>query len=641
MIGGGSDNPQLAMTQQKMEDASSSTDRNLKRSGGKMNHLSCHRFFSGCLFMVLTLSIAVNTATGFSSFNILSTKKIVETHHCTPPIFNHRSKNNRILNTFRSLSASSSSSPESSAATTTTSSTRTSKSLHPKIGDVVRYYDLDGGKADGQVLVGRITFLFGSKGRYICELTELEDVQDGYYAEYSSSKRMGKKTERLLQDVSPVLASYVQSEQAYKVPMERDGSGRLVPKVRQQMYDLEDYNGPVAAVANPDVLEQDSLKYQQLKTKLLKNSALVGLVGAVVVNVLKGTEDAAIYLAGVVGSLLYLLFLSLKTDTMATGGSSSGDNSRRKQMGSPFSNLRFFMPVLVLIGVSLYNQSRGDLNPLAGSDSMFDTVTQEQFAAAVLGFLTYRVPLFVGQVQDAFAEMQDDTNSPTLPGSAGVALKVLQNSGSTNTDAVAGTTTNDREMVTILLVSGPQSTGRSELVEELLRQEDRLVAPKWMLRRDDGAAFERLEQRGEFLAMEAAGSAGLTKESIYAAAAAADTKVGKNGNSETNEKVVVVDANVALSKKLQYLSGTRLIGVWVGLPTVSDFEQRIEQDIAQGTITIPEGETKESVIRARIKDIINEIEFGLSSGIFEFTILNQDPEQSVKELRQAAAYAFK
>jgi guanylate kinase len=590
-------------------------------------------------FLTVTLLLAslFSRATGLLPLTLLGTRQ-----RETRNRLDFRTLTGQDLFQPRSSSSSSilqlpmSSSSSSSSISTVNSTTR--KSLHPKIGDVVRYYDLDGGRPDGQVLLGRITYIFGSKGRYIVEVTELEDVKDGYYAEYSRSRRMAKKTERFLQEVSPVLASYVQSEQAYKIPMEQDPnsiSNRLVPKVRQATYDLDDYEGPVAAVADPNILQQDQLKYQQLKLKLLKNSALVGLAGTVIASVVKGPEDAAIYFAGVVGSLLYLLFLSLKTDTIASPGS-NGDNSQRQQLGSPISNLRFLMPILVLVGVSLYNQSRGDLNPMAGSDSIFDTVTQEQFGAAVLGFLTYRVPLFVGQIQDAFAESQEsDDGATTLPGSAGVALKVLQSSPTTSDTDLS--TSDVSDLVTILLVSGPQATGRSELVETLLSQDERLVAPKWLLRRDNGAVFERLQQRGEFLELDEAESCGLTKDSIFSAASA----IGKVKDEIHNNRVVVVDASVDLAKKMQYLSGARLIGVWVGLPSVSAFEERIENDIANRKISIPEGETKESVIRARIKEIISEIEFGLGSGIFEFTILNEDPEQSIKELKQAASYAFK
>jgi hypothetical protein len=71
----------------------------------------------------------------------------------------------------------------------------------PRIGNVVRYYDVDGGRADSQVLVGKISLiqsitssspsssspslsssLSSSDGtnRWLVEVIELEDVGDGY-----------------------------------------------------------------------------------------------------------------------------------------------------------------------------------------------------------------------------------------------------------------------------------------------------------------------------------------------------------------------------------------------------------------------------------------------------------------------------
>ena len=41
------------------------------------------------------------------------------------------------------------------------------------------------------------------------------------------------------------------------------------------------------------------------------------------------------------------------------------------------------------------------------------------------------------------------------------------------------------------------------------------------------------------------------------------------------------------------------------------------------------------------REIVQEIEFGISSGIFEFTILNEDEETSLKQLSEAASYSFK
>ena len=58
-------------------------------------------------------------------------------------------------------------------------------------------------------------------------------------------------------------------------------------------------------------------------------------------------------------------------------------------------------------------------------------------------------------------------------------------------------------------------------------------------------------------------------------------------------------------------------------------------------ISIPEDETRESIVRAKIREIVRDIEYGIVSGVFEFTILNDDPEDSLKQLKAAAEYSFK
>ncbi|CAJ1954226.1 unnamed protein product [Cylindrotheca closterium] len=518
-----------------------------------------------------------------------------------------------------------------------------SKSLHPQVGDLVRYYDLDGGDQKGQELVGKISYIVpvlskknsGADGNsssqsknnnnnnnennkeFLVDLTQLEDTGDGYYAEFSSQKRMGKKANRNLKFVSPIVASYVRAEQAYKVPLTNDGQLR----VRQETYDLDDYEGPIFKV-DQGVVAQDGLVYGTLKFNLLKNAAIAGLAGSIVVNIIKGPEDGAIYLAGAVASVGYLFFLSVKTDTIFS------DDAK---IGSGVANLRFLMPILLLVGVALYNQSQGEY---AGTTT-FDTVTPEQFGCAVLGFLTYRVPLFLGQVQDALKEEVDAGG--LLPGSAGIAMQLMKGDAAATTASGATLIANQDQLLPVLLVSGPQFTGRKELVQKLLESDDRLVSPRLVDRQQDGVTFERLEDRGGFLQVDPSGRYGLTKEAILEASQQPMSDTGGSGC----DKVVVVDADVGLARQMQNLSGTRLVGVWVGLKTVAEFEEQLEAGLEAGTIVIPEDEPKESFMRGKVKEIVQEIDFGLGSGIFEFTILNDGSEKSLEELKDAAEYCFK
>lgn len=503
------------------------------------------------------------------------------------------------------------------------------KPLWPQPGDLVRYYDLDGGDARGQVLVGRIGFISTKIGatdpteKWTAEVTELEAAAEaGYYAEYGSTKRTFKRTTRNLVDLAPLSGSFVRSESAYKVPM-RDG----LPAAKADRYELDTYPGPVAKPVNQDVVDADAVVYQQLKGRLFQYAALTGLAGTAIADLVKDTEFAVIYFAGFVASLAYLFLLSLKTDTLAA-------NSANAKLAQRLSNLRFITPLLVFVGVALYNQSLGDANPASG-DKLFAWITSTQFAAGAFGFLTYRLPLFVVQIQAAFETDGDDEEGETgtgvtLPGSAGIALQMLtENDTATTTTSLADTT---QDLPTILLVSGPQATGRSDLVNQLVATDDRVVRPTAGLvdKVQEGATYERLEQRQQVLTV-LDGRYALTTEALIQSAQEA----------AQNNQVVVVDASVTLAQQLAKVGGIRLVGVWVGLESVKEFENRLQTDIANGSLPIPEDETPESVVRARIKQIVKEIEYGLSSGIFEFTVLNRNVEDSVQQLKDACRYCFK
>jgi hypothetical protein len=596
------------------------------------------------------------------------------------------------------------------------------KLLYPKVGDMVRYYDLDGGQSKGQVIVGKISFISKTTRNnnnsddptcpWLVEVTEMDNLGDGYFADYPSRIRRGsKQTTRNLASIAPVSASFVRTENAWKVPSQKnkDGLGGLTILVRQEQYDWQDYQGPFGGDAatttpmgsvNSQVLNVDWTAYQTLKRTLLKYTALTGLAGTIGVDLVRGVEDAVIYLAGALASVGYIILLSLKTDTMA--------RSNGPKLGAAIANVRFLLPVLVIVCVALYNASLGDMNPVlvaAQSDAdtfmvedmnPFNRITPEQFASAILGFfVSYRLPLFASQIQEAFATGRKEDGKVdggggsssgrgvTIPGSAGMALQVLTNSkkkkaGTTN-GSVGDGNDDDDDLIPVLVVSGPQATGRSALVQQLIDQGGgKFVSPILLDRTLDPVTFEQLARRNQFLQIDGSdevltgnsdsssivgGRFGMTKEGILTAAAKAKEMAAalrsNNNNNEEEETdcVVVVDASVALAKKLRNLKGARLIGVWVGLTSVAAFEERLNQDIVNGTLVIPPEETAESVIRARIREIVSEIEFGISAGLFEFTILNSqnDDESSegssfsssstttkaLKELQEAARYCFK
>ncbi|KAL7464670.1 hypothetical protein ACHAXS_005003 [Conticribra weissflogii] len=506
----------------------------------------------------------------------------------------------------------------------------------PKIGDVVRYFDVDGGRSDGQVLVGKISLIqeiLPSSGstspprnesdgtnKWLVEITEMEDVGDGYYAEYPSRKRR-RSALRKLEEIAPLPASFVRSEDAFKVPMER-GTNRPLPS--HPGYDLLAYEGPAAIPVNAEVVQADGENYGRIKFELLRNAAIAGAAGTIFADLFRGTEDAVIYAAGALAGVAYLFFLGIKTDTVGSADT---------KLGSNVSNLRFVFPVLVLTGVALKNAMSGDVNPVS-SPGLFSTVTPEQFGAAMIGFLTYRVPLFVSQLAPVLSESATDM----IPGSAGVAMRMAADAKQRGIDVSSLDTRPGDDLVPVLLVSGPEGTGKTTLVKKLLESDSRFVEPILLDQVKDGAKFERLQAREEFLDMDPSGRFGLAKEGVLEAATRASEV---SDGEESRKKVVVVDADVELAKKLVNVPGARLIGVWIGLDSLEKFQSRLKAKIDSGTLTIPDDETEESFLRARVRQVVKDIEFGVVSGLFEFTILNEDIDDSLRQLKEAAEYCFK
>ena len=131
----------------------------------------------------------------------------------------------------------------------------------------------------------------------------------------------------------------------------------------------------------------------------------------------------------------------------------------------------------------------------------------------------------------------------------------------------------------------------------------------------------------------------MLKDGVLEAAAKATSESGPD--EETSQKVVVVDADVDLAKKLVNISGARLVGGWIGLDDLEKFESRLKAKMASGAVPIPDDETEDSVLRAKVRQVVKDIEFGVVSGVFEFTILNEDIDESVRQLKEAANYCFK
>lgn len=81
-----------------------------------------------------------------------------------------------------------------------------------------------------------------------------------------------------------------------------------------------------------------------------------------------------------------------------------------------------------------------------------------------------------------------------------------------------------------------------------------------------------------------------------------------------------------------------LIGVWVSLDSIEAIKDRIRTTLLSG-----EGQDSpdiESDVRGLVRQAVDDIEFGVMSGVFDFTVINNsDTEESMETVRRAVEFA--
>jgi hypothetical protein len=173
------------------------------------------------------------------------------------------------------------------------------------------------------------------------------------------------------------------------------------------------------------------------------------------------------------------------------------------------------------------------------------------------------------------------------------------------------------------------------LVQRFVQESDgKFVLPTYIDRYNNATQFEYIDQRNGFIYKSNEDRYGLTRESF----------VQDVQRLDPSKSVMILDTDVDFAIQLSQMGGgIRLIAVWVTLGSIAAFEERIGRQYDQQTKRITDimpDEGRSIEIRARTMKIVQEIEMGISSGIFEFTIINENEGQSLKELRDASKYCF-
>ncbi|CAM9334185.1 unnamed protein product [Choristocarpus tenellus] len=486
---------------------------------------------------------------------------------------------------------------------------------YPKVGDIVRY----DGKWEDDVTLGEIRQLqfVEQTGKWRAYVLPLKEIGEDQYARKKGRRSAAEDAEKL----RPVRAFYVRSVDGFKVMTDSE-TGE--PRYISDGYKLDDFQLPVPVI-DPAKAAVDLKSYEDLKSRILWDAVNFGAVGSILTFLVAGTDLGLLFAFGSLAAVSYVILLEKNADDVASGN--QGNLSKLR------GDTRFLMPVLLILSVALKNYIT---HP--ETVQFLSLVPKNQFAAAMLGFVApSRLPLLYREIKGS---IKGEELLDMVPGSVGQGKKILEDlRGSDAKGFLESTSPSNNKKV--IVVSGPKGLGKTTLVQKMLEEDSRLSAPLWCTSRPqkqgeiDGETFQFLEpikfeevQRvGGFLETfqdRNGESYGLRKSDILS--------VSKEG------KACIIDADTSLAGKLMGVDDVTLVGVWVSLDNMPALEKRVR--IVLAASGAQEGEEFETEVRGRIRQAISDIQFGVTSKIFEFTAINHDIEESLITLRKAVNYTL-
>lgn len=510
----------------------------------------------------------------------------------------------------------------------------------PAVNDVVAF----AGDWPGESLVGQIRSVQKGMGGWLADVVPLEEQAGSVWRMPSGPKARATRQAVDVRELVPLTAKYVRESDAWSIVREGtvapglNGTAVGLERRAEGYRKLEPNFVPVGGFARLDY-EGEKLAladYELLKQRIVNDTIAAGAAGLVVAYAFGGVADAAAFAVGAVASLVYVLLLT-----------KAADKTGAVMDERDFSGARLGPPVLAFVFVALYHVLQDPASVHA-----FQLVPRDEFVATTAGVLSYRAPLLYRELG---SELGSDDVINALPGSLATAARMVKTPQVGEEPALDGMAAN-----TVLVLCGPPGAGAANLAARLLRADDRFVAPRWTRVADPDQDMRRFadgysEDRHIFDPPDVVASDSVTRMQIDNAAN--DFAVDRNSwvlrteelLGRTDAKVPVIACDVTTAKQLEDLEGARLIGVWVSVDNLNILEDTLTREEARRLLAAdPDQDPKilapaiADTVRAKLVSVVDDIDFGITSPMFEFTVLNAavESDAAFAKVERAARYVF-
>eukprot|EP00802_Teleaulax_amphioxeia_P015066 Tamp_15149.p1 GENE.Tamp_15149~~Tamp_15149.p1 ORF type:complete len:488 (+),score=148.51 Tamp_15149:152-1465(+) len=249
----------------------------------------------------------------------------------------------------------------------------------PTVGDIV----LCPGKWANEDMVALVeaTQFIDARMSWNVDVIELSQVgPDMYGKQYSAWKQPIKRWYDVSEIRPAKVLEYVEEQDAWRIQNARN-------------Y----INTPV--VVNETARDLGLQEYGALKGKILRNTAVIGLVGSSGLA-LYDTSYASSFALGALASIGYIALLAGSVEQVKPGGASNA--------GLPLLSPRFLAPLALFAGLYVKFQyfSPYEEDGITSTNNLPSIPTEEIFAAAI-GFLSYKIPLLYESTKEVASSLDD------------------------------------------------------------------------------------------------------------------------------------------------------------------------------------------------------------------------------------------
>lgn len=406
---------------------------------------------------------------------------------------------------------------------------------------------------------------------------------------------------------------------------------RVAYDPQNRVWTLEALPPPArSAPLSPEMIaerDQGLQEYQKLKRWLLQGTLVTSGIGVCVCFLRAGIADALAFAAGSSAGILYLRLLQRSVDRLqpiagstdlAGAAAAPASTTEQPRAVSVFSAARYAAPMVAILSIVL--SQRG-------------TLTSSQVFSCILGFLSYKIPLWYVSIRD-YAEAARIAPASAARNAASQHAEYASNHDVASRRAARSARNlpdlaRNPPAVTAIVVTGPSGVGKSTLIGRLLAEfpnhlgysvstTTRAPRPGEV----DGVSYHFVSKEN-FLADVAAGKF-IEYACVYGNYYGTTFGAVRAVTQSPSPRVCILSLDLQGAQTMMDRQELDAFYIWIAPPSLTELEQRLRRRETESP----------SELDRRLEAARQEMDIAEKITGFDLRIVNDDIEVAYEKMRR-------